>query len=102
MGSEPQPTQSWLQRINAKPDQVQNAESKKATEQMACISDYLWLLHPRLCLHTLFLNCSTQSGMIAFGLVCIWLSEGGNGLVERIAVAQVAADLCRVTRTSMR
>src|SRR5690349_21082969 len=69
---------------------------------MTCTFDYLWLLHPRLCLHPPFLNCSNQSGVIAFGLVGICFSKGGNGLVERIAVAQVAADLCRVTRTSMR
>src|SRR5512135_3268700 len=66
-------------------------------------SDCVWLaLYADFSLHASFLHCGNQSSVIAFGLVGICFGKGGNGLVERIAVAQVAADLCRVTRTSMR
>jgi hypothetical protein len=57
-------------------------------------------LYADFSLHASFLNSGNESGVIAFGLVGICLSEGGNGLVERIALAQVTADLCWVTRTA--
>jgi hypothetical protein len=38
MKSEPQPSHSWLQRINANPDQARHAETEKARAQTTCIS----------------------------------------------------------------
>src|SRR5215472_16707478 len=59
-------------------------------------------LHAGLSWHASFSDSGKQSRVVAFGLVGIHLGKVGNGLVEDISGAQIAADLCWVTRARVR